>query len=149
MEELAGGGIAEMVADPVHAETQVEDNAVTLTAGTIYRLEGSPSFDFGGSEYEPAEAERIEPEKRSDDDKYGWWELERGVYLVKFNEGVRVPEGSMAVLQAWWKVLSNGLSQPTQVFTGDHTELHQVIYVPEHGANIKENARISELKVFK
>lgn len=148
MKQWTGERITEVVDGLVHAETQVGERAVVLTADTVERITSMPAFDFGGSEYAEAGTDVVEPVKRDDGDDYGWWELDEGAYVVRLNESVRLPEDLTGVLQGWWRLTANGVQQPTQVLHGDHPSLHQLIRIPATGARIKENARISELRVF-
>jgi len=149
MNELAGADIAAHVAGLVHEETQVEENALVLTVDMIERLTTGPSFDFGGGEYEGAEAATIEPEKRDPEDDYAWWNLDAGTYLVRCNESIAIPEGAQGIVQGWWRLTANGVLQPTQMINGEHEEFHQLLHVPEHGTSFKENARFAELRVVK
>lgn len=148
MRELSGEEIAEMVEDFVHRETQIEEGSVILTTSKIEELVGSPDFDFGGDEYEDVEYQEVPLEKRDEGDEYGWWELDPGIYVVEFNEGVFVPEDRLAVLQGWWRLTVNGVIQTTQTVRGDHPDFHQMLRVTGEGASIKENARISELRAL-
>ncbi|MDY6778510.1 MAG: dCTP deaminase [Candidatus Nanohaloarchaea archaeon] len=148
MEQLAGRSIAEMVEDLVHAETQVEEHSLVLTVDGIERIIDGPQLDFGGGEYEEAGTEVMEPQKRDPDDEYGWWQLDEGMYRVRFNESLALDDGVVGVLQPWWRAFSNGVTHPTQVVTGKHSELHMLLQVEDAGAEIKENARLTELRCY-
>nr|WP_231751669.1 dCTP deaminase [Halogeometricum sp. CBA1124] len=70
----------------VHAETQVHDGGVDLTAAEIRVVEDPGRVDFGGDELTAAESAPVETEKRDPDDDYGWWNLDGGQYLLSYNE---------------------------------------------------------------
>ncbi|MCF7805558.1 MAG: dCTP deaminase [Candidatus Marinimicrobia bacterium] len=134
----------------IHEETQFPEdrNVAFLTVNQIGRLTEPGALDFGGSEYTEAEVEWIVPEVRNEDDKYGWWELGEGSYRIQFNEGVEMPDDTGMLLQTWEKVRKNGVIHPTEVITRTRNPLSTHIYVGEAGIGIKENARLSEVRLL-
>jgi hypothetical protein len=149
MEQVDGAAVAEMVEDLIHRETQVEDDAVVLTVDSVHRIDTPAELDFGGSEYQAAGTTLVEPVKRSDDDSYGWWELDDGQYRITYNESLALEQGCTGLLQPWWKLFMNGVDHPTQALSGEHDELHMLLEVEQPGIKLKENARVTELRVFR
>ncbi|MDY6771068.1 MAG: dCTP deaminase [Candidatus Nanohaloarchaea archaeon] len=140
--------IEAMVDGIVHVETQFDDGSLTLTVDTVEQVTGGGQLDFGGGEYEEAATEELSPERRDPDDDYGWWELDEGTYLVTCNESLHLPDDAVGVLQPWTKAARNGLNHDTRTVTGDHGPVRLLVHVEEE-LSIKENARTTELQVFR
>lgn len=134
----------------IHEPTQFPEdkNLAFLTVGRVGRLKKPGALDFGGSEYAEAEVEWLEPELQAKDDKYGWWNLEPGTYQVEFNEGVSLSENSGVLLQIWDQALKAGVSHPTEVITDSESPLFTLVRVGNAGIRIKENARLSEVRLI-
>ncbi|MFB6346520.1 MAG: dCTP deaminase [bacterium] len=150
MEWLDGETIFDAyLSNTLHADTQVEDHAVSLTAGNIYRVENPGDLDFGGSEFKLANREAIAPEKRHAEDDYGWWELNEGTVLLELNENITYSGGFTAVLHPHDHLTWNGASHPTLWLSDAEADMRLLLplHVPESGVNIKENARVTSLRV--
>lgn len=131
----------EYLDDLVHEPSQTEGPGVDLTVEYVARLDGRGDVDFGGGEYDRPETEAVGTERRSEDDDYGWWELDAGSYVVRYNETLREPDAPL-LLQPHPRLLALGVTHPTVRVR----ELPRVpLTVPRDGVNIKENARISTL----
>jgi deoxycytidine triphosphate deaminase len=149
MKALSGAEVAGYLRGLIHAKTQVQSKWVDLTAKGIYVLEDSGSLDFGGSELEIAGRRECPKEKRKPEDKYSWWELGEGNYIMELNEIFSLPEGRIGVLQPRPEFLANGASHPTLLISpGEELPLVPII-VGKAGVKIKENARVSRLFIFK
>jgi len=133
----------------IHEGKQIPDSedVVVLTAKRVGRLTHNGTLDFGGSEYTEAPIEWIEPKKKSDDDKYGWWMLEGGDYIVEYNETVHPTTGMRCYLQIWEKAQRNGISQPMQIIREARSPLTAAFRVGTAGVGMKENARVSVVGV--
>jgi len=145
---LSGGEVAKHVKGFIHEPKQVKGDCVHLTAKRVYILEGAGCLDFGGSELKHSERRAFKPEKRSSEDKYGWWDLPPGSYIVELNERVTIPGGRTACLSPCSRLLKNGTFHPT-VITTRSEELEEVaLFVGSPGIKIKQNARISKLVMW-
>lgn len=142
MKRYRGEEIVTMLDGPVHEETQLEPYGVTLTVDQIHAVKDGGELDFGGGEYRRAEMEELEPEKRSSDDEYGWWELEEGFYHVMFNESMREDAETAMTIEPWRGALEAGISHPCR-HVAPSEDCHVLITVPESGVSIKENSRLS------
>lgn len=131
----------------IHLDTQQAAAGIDLTAGEIFRLTGPGSLDFGGSELEAAERAKVEPELRDEDDDYGWWELEPGSYLVRYNESLAPADGELAVVFPLERLLLAGASHAAFVADGRREPLQALLSVGAAGCHIKENARVSRMIV--
>ncbi len=120
---------------------QVFKDRSVLTVGKIYRASSS-SFDFGGSEYRKAELKEMPVKKKGAGDKYGWWNLSEGCYVMEFNEEVNVKK---AILQPWSERFPASATHPARLLTGKNEKIRVILIVSKAGIKIKKNARFSEL----
>lgn len=139
--------IDQVVINYIHDGKQMdqETDSMILTVGRIGTLVGRGSLDFGGSEFAPSPTAWLEPVKKSGDEKYGWWHLEPGSYLLEFNESILLEAGEKAVLQIWEEAARGGVAHPTELILTSREPLATVMTVPAPGIEIKENARISRV----
>jgi len=139
-----------VVQNIVHEETQMsgDGKAMQLTVKRIGEPDEPGALDFGGSEYSEAEIEWLDPIKRSEDDKYGWWELASGMYYVEFNETLDLAGYTTVHLQIWENALKSGVTHPSQILSGSKAPVGTFIQVSDAGIGIKENARLSEIRIL-
>lgn len=133
----------------LHEETQVEEFSVSLTASSIYEPQGPGELDFGGGEFQLGDRTEVQPVKRNEDDDYGWWDLAEGGWILELNENITYSEEFSAVLQPHDHLTWNGAAHPTFWLTADDSDVRLLLplRVPGSGLNIKENARVTSLKV--
>jgi hypothetical protein len=146
MKKEKGANILEFIGNIIYEKNQVEDYSVYLTINKVFQFTGKAEIDFGGSEYKKAETEEIKTFKRKPEDKYGWWELSEGEYLVEFNEELEklLPESKLVILQPSERITLNGTSHATKIIE-KKGKFRLTLHVGKNGINIKENARISKL----
>lgn len=149
-ETTTGEKVAEMMSNLVHYDTQVHINGVDLTVDEIFRCKGPAELDFGGGEFNAAELEMIEPVKRNENDDYGWWNLDQGAYVIKFNEQLTDEAkkhplfiASLEHLSQSGCILSSMNNPPTE------HPINLSLYVGDHGIKIKENARVAQIVTTK
>lgn len=148
MANCVEGNPEEYVDDLIHLETQETDRGIDLTAGKIYGLELVGALDFGGSEFSAADLIEISPELVDEDDDYGWWRLEGGTYVIRFNESVD-PGDKVGLITPLPRLLATGATHPSlAVDSSDDGPLEVTVQVPVQGVRIKENARVSRLTVL-
>lgn len=128
----------------IHRETQQHDNHFDLTVSEIYSFTGAGILDFGGSEFQPADTERVSSEKKSDEE-YGWWYLSEGIYRATMNETIMEFEDTIAVLAPHAHTQEAGIITNTAMLSSrDEGQKVTVNFrVPEPGCHIKENARFA------
>jgi hypothetical protein len=149
MELLTGLNAEAYLTGLVHAKTQVGSHWVDLTVAAVHRLTKRGALDFGGSEYAPASTVAMNTHKRNDDDKYGWWELRHGMYLLHFNEQLHeLSEEHVALLTPHPRLTATGANH-TSSYLFREDRLSAVLDVPLAGVALKENCRVSRLQVFK
>ena len=149
MKREKGTDILSFISNIIYEKKQVEDYGVYFTISKIFRLTGTGEIDFGGGEYRESKREEIKPVKRKGEDKYGWWELSQGEYLIEFNEKLQevLPDAKLVILQPSEKITQNGAFHTTKVID-KKGKVKATLYVGKNGINIKENARVSELIVL-
>ena len=136
-----------MVKNYIHEGKQFSEDIPTayLTVHQIGVLAGRGSLDFGGSEYSTAQIDWLVPQKQQEADKYGWWHLPPGSYMVEFNESLELSPGMRAYLQIWEKAARNGIQHPFMLIDTSQSPIQVLVTVGPEGIDIKENARLSQL----
>jgi len=137
---------ADLLDDLVHLDTQSAPRGIDLTVTAVFRLTSAGSLDFGGSEFEKADRERLEPEKAQPDDDYGWWELRAGTYTLRYNESVAEEEALLVTPHR--RLLDTGAHHASFQVQEPTDPLETVLAVPERGVRIKENARVSRVALL-
>lgn len=131
----------------IHQETQQHDNHFDLTVGQVHQLTEAGSLDFGGSEFQAAKKRVIEPQKKDEEDDYGWWHLRRGTYQATMNEEIKEFEDTIAFLGPHSHTQQAGIITDSKLLSsqeeGERVTMN--FRVPKHGCNIKENARFAVL----
>jgi deoxycytidine triphosphate deaminase len=133
------------VAGLVHFDTQRADHGLDLTVGTVFHITSAGQLDFGGSEFEPAERSVIAPERASPDDDYGWWTLDAGTYIIRYNEAIDLGAGQRAEVFPLDRLVQAGASHPAFTVHGTQNPMETLLTVGEHGVRLKENCRVSRL----
>lgn len=145
---LSGEEVRAFLEGLIHPPKQVGPTSVVLTVRAVEAVVGPGFLDFGGGERKPLECEALEP-VREEGEPHGWWELDQGRYRLTYNETGEVPSGCAGLLVAWKEALLSGLAHPA-VFLPAGSKVPAVLAaVGAVGLNLKENARASELVVFR
>jgi deoxycytidine triphosphate deaminase len=148
MRTCKGDYIARYAENILSEKHQVHEFSLDLTVSSVYAVKKAGDLDFGGSELKAANMEQVLPEKRSRDDKYGWWSLTSGEYIVEFNEKVVVPDNCVVSIQPLSETLKAGVTHPSLTFSsGEQVEM-TLLLVGKSGLNVKQNARISSLRAI-
>jgi deoxycytidine triphosphate deaminase len=149
MEPLSGKDAASRVTGMVSAKHQVHGYSVDLTVKNVYAVDPTGRVDFGGGEYMPAGRMTVDPLRRNPEDKYQWWELGRGCYFVEFNESLELPADEMALLEPDERLLRAGASHTSNFLRGRIAPVEVLLQVGALTMLMKQNARISRLRIFK
>lgn len=131
----------------VHLDTQRADPGLDLTVDAIFRVTGAGQLDFGGSEFAPADREKLSPQRADPDDDYGWWKLERGTYVIRYNEALALNEEQRAQVFPHQRLLQAGATHAAFVVDGTQDPVEGLLTVGEAGCHIKENSRVSRLLI--
>lgn len=132
----------------VHLDTQRAVVGLDLTVDAVHRVAGGGQLDFGGSEFQPADREEIPPERARPEDDYGWWRLEAGTYLIRYNEALTLETGQVGHVVPLDRLLQAGASHPAFLVHGRTDPLETLLAVGGGGCDLKENCRVSRLLVL-
>lgn len=139
--------LAQQLDGLVHLDTQRAPNGIDLTVDSVYRTTGHGQLDFGGSEFQAAPRERLNPVLDDPKDDYAWWTLEKGAYLIQYNESLTLEEGQQAVVSPLERTLHAGAHHGTFVLDDGRDPLKTLLVVSRMGCRLKENCRVSRLVV--
>lgn len=149
MELLTGKEILARIQGVLNPKFQVHGTAIDLTVKTIYAVDPVGMVDFGGSEYKPAGRVTIASLRYNREDKYEWWDLSRGCYIVEFNESMQLADDEVGMLEPEERLLRAGASHPSHFVRGRVSPIETLLDVNTLRIQIKQNARISRIRVFK
>ncbi|MCK5345185.1 MAG: hypothetical protein KAR20_17370 [Candidatus Heimdallarchaeota archaeon] len=157
MKLIHGKELTEFVDGMIYDKKQVKSHSIDLTVKAVYELEGQGSLDLGGSEYKEPKRNKIEPVKKYQDDKYGWWDLKPGTYLITLNETIALDKTmdamgkieGIGLISPHPRLLKSGAVHPTLMTMKWEPDYILPLTVGENGISLKENARISKILVFK
>ena len=149
MEPLNGKEISARVTGMTSAKHQVHGYSVDLTVKRVYVVDPTGRVDFGGSEYIPAGRIELAALRRNPEDKYLWWELTRGAYFLEFNESLDLAADEMAVIEPDDRLLRAGAHHPALYVRGRQAPLEILLDVNVTRVLMKENARVSRVRVFR
>ena len=143
--------IAEIWKQLVYFPKQVNYPCLDLTVDKIYSLQSQGALDFGGSEYQHADREVIPPEIENDP-KYGWWTLDKGEYIVEYNE-ILMNKEYFAIVFPHKRLQMTGCYHSPFIVnpatSEDHKSLSSLLIVSSESVRIKENARISTALTYR
>jgi len=145
---LEGEQIGKLLRNLVYEKTQLHTESVDLTVKKISRIVTTSSIDFGGSEYVPGERVVLDPRKIDPADKYGWWFLAEGEFLVEYNETLSLPPHHLGIIQPHERLIEAGATHGTRFITESGEKLISLVRISQADVRIKENARISKLFVL-
>jgi len=147
MPVLSGEATSAHVDRLIHLDTQRADPGLDLTVGAVFRVISAGQLDFGGSEFAPADREKLSPQRADPDDDYGWWKLERGTYVIRYNEALSLSEGQRAQVVPHQRLLQAGATHATFIIDAAQDPVEVLLTVGEAGCHIKENSRVSRLLI--
>lgn len=136
-----------LISNYIDLESQLTPNGFDLTVAKIYSFEGSGSLDFSNKERVLPDTPEIMVKKISTGDKYGWWELNPGVYKILTNEVVTLPNDLIATAFSRSSLLRMGAFTQNGVWDAGFSGRSEFIICVGNprGIKIKENAKILQL----
>jgi len=149
MKYLSGEEISQYVSNIISKKKQVEVNCFHLTVKSIRQFTWQGHLDFGGSECIMAPTEVLRPQKKNEDEEYGWWYLQSGEYLVELNEKITIPESTVVIIQPLERLMMNGASHHALILEESSENIRLMLRVGSPGIALKENSRISKLIMLK
>jgi len=149
MQLLTGKEVLSRIEGVLNPKYQVHGTAVDLTVKNIYAVDPVGRVDFGGTEYVPAGKVAIAAQRYTREDKYQWWDLSRGAYLVEFNETLQLAEDELGLLEPEERLLRAGASHAAHFMRGRVAPLETLLDVSTLRLQIKQNARIARVRIFR
>ncbi len=149
MEPLAGKQAAERITGIIHPKYQVHGYTVDLTVHEICSIDPLGAVDFGGSEYVAAGRIVLASQRRRPEEKYEWWDLGRGSFFVIFNETLDLADNEIALLEPHERLLRAGAAHVPVFLRGRVHPLETLLHVEAVRLQVKQNARIAQLRVFR
>ncbi len=147
MRYLSGREAIKFLTDTVYEKKQVNKHTVDLTADCIYKIAPGARLDFGGGEFSPAPRRALKPKLNKPSDEYGWWQLKKGMYMVRYNEMLKIPPRHKAFIEPNLRLLKSGVIHPSVTIEESGEILLPLMCIED--THIKENARISCLRMIK
>ncbi len=144
---LSADALAQQLDGLVHLDTQRAHDGLDLTVDAIYRTAGHGQLDFGGSEFEAAPREPLNPVFDDPDDDYAWWTLEEGTYVIRYNESLTLEDRQQARVYPLERTLHAGAHHGTFVLDEGRDPIETLLVVGRMGCRLKENSRVSRLRV--
>jgi len=148
MELLTGKQAASRIQGILSAKYQVHGYWVDLTIRGVSGVDPVGRLDFGGGEYMPAGQLTIAPKRLRPEDNYQWWELERGCYIIEFNETLELADNEIALLEPDPRTLRTGATHVPVFLRGRVAPMDTLFDVQAQHLTMKQNARVSRLRVF-
>ncbi|MCS7121398.1 MAG: deoxyuridine 5'-triphosphate nucleotidohydrolase [Archaeoglobaceae archaeon] len=133
----------ELIRGYVDLEVQLQPNGFDCTLQKVFRIKGDCKVDFDNSERKLAEVEEIVFEN--------WVFLQKGVYRVRLNEVLKIPNDLIAIAKPRSTLARSGVSLITAVWDAGYegrSEIGLVVH-NESGIWLKRNARIVQLIFIK
>lgn len=150
---LSGDKMSGFVNGAVDEDEQRTQNGFELTVNEVYRFEGPAKLDFGGEEKSDAPVRPHEKKRASssifsmsseEGNEHCWWNLTGGTYLFEYNEILGDTDARDVYVEPLDRLLRSGAYHPKVCVE----ELLGIpVHVGGHGLQLKENARVSTLRV--
>lgn len=131
----------------INLNKQLTPNGFDLTVGRIFNFNAAGDIDFSNSQRIVPEGQELIPEKRNEDDKYGWWKLSPGAYKIRTNEAVNLPNDLAALCFSRTSLLRMGAFTQNGIWDAGFKGRGEFILVVSNpqGINVKQNARMVQL----
>jgi dUTP pyrophosphatase len=134
-----------LIQDFLSLESQLQPNGFDLSLLEVAKFEGRGQLGA-------LDADRELPCRvQLEFDHQGWVELQRGAYLVTFNEVVNLPQDLMALGRPRSSLLRSGVSLHTAVWDAGYRGRSQSLLTVHHpaGFRLQRNARMVQLVFFR
>ncbi len=126
---------------------QLTPNGIDLTAANIFEFTEEGALDFSNKERKIPECKEIPALKENHEDKFGWWNLKKGIYKLKTNEVVNLPNDLIALAFSRTSVLRMGAFTQHGVWDAGFKGRSEFVLVVDNpaGLRLKQNARVAQL----
>jgi hypothetical protein len=144
---LSPDALAQQLDGLVHLDTQRAPDGIDLTVDAVHRTTGHGRLDFGGGEFDEAPREPLTPVLDDPSDEYAWWTLDRGAYIVQYNESLTLTDDQRAEISPLERTVMAGAHHATFALHEGRDPLETLLVVSRLGCRLKENCRLSRLTV--
>lgn len=136
-----------LIEDYIDLETQLTPNGFDLTVKEVHEFRGSGQLDFSNAERVIPETEVLKPERRNEDDSYGWYDLKPGAYKIVTNEIVDLPDNIVGYAYPRSSLLRMGATIENGVWDSGFRGRSSFLLIVENsdGIELKENARVNHI----
>lgn len=140
-----------LIEDYINLDKQLTPNGFDLTVGKIFDFTSSGRLDFSNKERVIPDEKELPSQKDNPQDKFGWWHLGRGVYKIRTNEVVNLPNDLVALAFSRTSLLRMGAFTQHGVWDAGFSGRGEFILAVENpsGIRLKENARLAQLVFFR
>jgi dUTP pyrophosphatase len=140
-----------LIQEYINLDKQLTPNGFDLTVNKVFKFTSSGKLDFSNSERVLPGVEEILPCKENQEDKFGWWQLSRGIYKVRTNEFVNIPNDLVAIAYTRTSLLRMGGFTQNGVWDAGFSGKSEFVLAVENpfGIQLKENARVVQLVFLK
>jgi dUTP pyrophosphatase len=128
----------------IDLSVQLQSASFDLTLDEIFLLKSSASIDFSNKEREIPKYEKIEF-------KDEWVLLNKGIYLISFNEIVNIPKDLIAFVRPRSSLVRSGATIFSSLWDPGYSGKSNCLLVVlnENGIKIKKNARVAQMVFLK
>jgi deoxycytidine triphosphate deaminase len=117
---------------------QTQPNGVDLTVGAVFTQIGRGRIGRDGKRV--GDRTEVEPDE-------GWYRLERGTYVVRYGEPVRIPSGHVGFVLPRSTLLRNGCTLDTAVWDAGYEGVGEGRLDVGHPIDVEAGARIAQLVI--
>lgn len=137
----------DLIANYSNLDIQLTPNGFDLTVESVFEFDASGSLDFSNKERLVPKGKKIIPEKKNQQDKFGWWNLGKGAYKIRTNEFISLPDNLIGIAYSRTSLLRMGAFTQNGVWDAGFRGKSEFILVVEnnHGIKLKQNARIVQI----
>lgn len=136
-----------LIEGSIDLKTQLTPNGFDLTAETVSEFDTQGQLDFSNKERKIPAGRIISPQKEKQDDAFGWWDLKKGIYRIKTNEVVNLPNNLIALAFTRSSLLRMGAITAHGVWDAGFSGKAEFVLVVDnpYGLKLKQNARVAQL----
>jgi len=136
-----------LISDYINLDVQLTPNGFDLTVNNISEFVSCGALDFSNKERQLPQANELTAQKNNVEDKFGWWNLKKGIYKIRTNETVNLPNDLAAICFSRTSALRMGAFTQHGVWDAGFRGKGEFILAVENpqGIKIKQNARIAQL----
>lgn len=134
----------------IDLDAQLTPNGFDLTIGSIFEFTSAGALDFSNKERILPQTKELIAQKKSPQDTFGWWNLTKGIYKVKTNETINMPNNLTACAFTRTSLLRMGVFTQNGVWDAGFCGKSEFALVVENplGIYLKQNARVVQLVFF-